>query len=125
MPRGGKREGAGNKFKWKHGKTKTIRVPIELADQVLELAKKLDQGETLVSQSEIKEKANIDYDTESKVIDLSGVSLKTFQGGPYVALEVLLFKGYEFYPSVLNQKVIDLVYKFQINKGNKSYAQEK
>ncbi len=118
MPRGGKREGAGNKFKWKHGKTKTIRVPVELADQLLELAKKLDQGETLVSQSEIKETANIDYDTESKVIDLSGVTLKTFQGIPYVSLEVLLFKGYEFYPSGLNQKVVDLAYKSQIIKGN-------
>jgi hypothetical protein len=30
--------------KWRHGATKTIRVPIVLADQVLEYAKKLDQS---------------------------------------------------------------------------------
>ena len=38
MPRGGRREGAGGRFKWNHGKTKTIRVPIELADEILEYA---------------------------------------------------------------------------------------
>ena len=30
--------------KWRHGATKTIRVPIVLADQVLEYAKKLDES---------------------------------------------------------------------------------
>lgn len=111
MPRGGKREGAGNKFKWKHGKTKTIRVPVELADQLLELAKKLDEGETVVSESEIKETANIDYDTESKVIDLSGVSLKQVNGILSVYLEDLYKKDYSFYPIQIN----DLV-KARINK---------
>jgi hypothetical protein len=31
--------------KWKHGATKTIRVPVILADRILELAKALDSGE--------------------------------------------------------------------------------
>lgn len=30
--------------KWKHGKTRTIRVPIALADQILDYAQKLDNG---------------------------------------------------------------------------------
>ena len=98
MPRGGKREGAGAKFKWKHGKTKTIRVPVELADQVLELAKKLDDGDTVVSQSEIEEIVNIDYDTESKVIDLTGVSLVTVSGQVGVRLSDLMLRGYEIKP---------------------------
>lgn len=44
MSRGGCRSGAGAKPKWKHSKTKTIRVPVDLADQVLEIAKMIDQG---------------------------------------------------------------------------------
>jgi hypothetical protein len=44
MSRGGARKGAGRVSPWNHGETKTIRVPITLADQVLETAKKLDAG---------------------------------------------------------------------------------
>lgn len=44
MGRGGCRTGAGAKSKWKSSKTKTIRVPVAIADRVLELAKMLDQG---------------------------------------------------------------------------------
>jgi O-acetyl-ADP-ribose deacetylase (regulator of RNase III) len=44
MSRGGCRSGAGAKPKWKHSETKTIRVPIAIADQVLEIAKMIDQG---------------------------------------------------------------------------------
>ena len=44
MTRGGCRSGAGAKPKWKHSRTKTIRVPVAIADQVLEIAKMLDQG---------------------------------------------------------------------------------
>ena len=32
--------------KWKHGTTRTIRVPIVLADKLLALARKLDNGES-------------------------------------------------------------------------------
>ena len=103
MPRGGKREGAGAKFKWKHGKTKTIRVPVDLADQVLELAKKLDEGETLVSQSDIEKVAIIDYDTESKVIDLTGVSLVSVSGQMGVRLSDLVSRGYQLKPVSLER----------------------
>ncbi|MEG4204213.1 hypothetical protein QUA20_09815 [Microcoleus sp. Pol7_A1] len=33
--------------KWKHGQTRTIRVPIALADRVLALARQLDNGGSL------------------------------------------------------------------------------
>lgn len=33
----------GAPFKWKHGRTKTIRVPVSLADEVMQYAKELDK----------------------------------------------------------------------------------
>ncbi|AFY73480.1 hypothetical protein Syn7502_01399 [Synechococcus sp. PCC 7502] len=35
---------------WKHGKTKTIRVPIVLAGQILEYARSLDADEAILSE---------------------------------------------------------------------------
>ncbi len=42
MPRGGLRSTSW-KATWKHGATKTIRVPIALADRVLEITRALDE----------------------------------------------------------------------------------
>jgi predicted nucleic acid-binding Zn-ribbon protein len=51
MPRGGRRENAGKKSRWESGRsfaeTKVIRVPIEFADQLLNMAHKLDAGELI------------------------------------------------------------------------------
>jgi hypothetical protein len=44
MPRGGARSNSGPSPTWKTGKTRTIRVPIALADQLLEIARQLDSG---------------------------------------------------------------------------------
>jgi hypothetical protein len=44
MNRGGNREGAGRKFKWQSGPTRTIRVPIAILEDVLEIAQGLDKG---------------------------------------------------------------------------------
>ncbi|MGL5064660.1 MAG: hypothetical protein ACRC62_32155 [Microcoleus sp.] len=42
--------------KWKHGQTRTIRVPIALADRVLALARQLDKDESLdTAESKIAE----------------------------------------------------------------------
>lgn len=86
MPRGGKREGAGGKPTWKNGKTKTIRVPIAIAEEVLKLAKELD------------EKGVIERDTESKVLDLSGITVPEIRGKRFVFLSDLLMSGYEIHP---------------------------
>ncbi len=43
MPRGGARPNSGPSPIWKHGKTKTIRVPIALADRLLEVARIMDE----------------------------------------------------------------------------------
>lgn len=54
MVRGGKRKGAGRRSIWKHSATQAIRVPKEFAAQLLEIARRLDDGEVLelVSSSE-------------------------------------------------------------------------
>ena len=46
MPRGGARENSGRKPKWNLGETKAIRVPVAIADTILEIARRLDEGET-------------------------------------------------------------------------------
>lgn len=45
MPRGGARENSGRKPKWNLGETKAIRVPVAIADTLLEIARRIDEGE--------------------------------------------------------------------------------
>lgn len=56
MPRGGKRDGAGRPSAWKHKETKLVRVPAAIVDQLMDIARKLDRGESL------------DYETKSKQV---------------------------------------------------------
>jgi hypothetical protein len=102
MPRGGKRQGAGAKPKWKNGKTKVIRLPVNLADEILAIARELDQIGYFESV------------TNSKVIDLSGISIKTVQGKSVVFLESLVLSGYEIRPMILADKIIQELYKSQL-----------
>ena len=116
MPRGGKREGAGNKFKWNHGETKTIRVPVILADRILEIAQGLDQGLIFVTQEESEKQAIIDCDTQSNVINLSGVSLRQVDGLLAVYLEDLAKKGYSFAPERIAQLVDARLQKLKLDR---------
>jgi hypothetical protein len=86
MPRGGKREGSGSKSNWKHGKTKTIRVPISLADDILNIARRLD-GQQAIESSGF-----------TQVIDLSSINIPTIRGKSFVFLEELMKLGYEIEP---------------------------
>lgn len=108
MPRGGKREGAGGKPTWKNGKTKTIRVPVVLAEEVLRIARELD------------EKGTIEHDTESKVLDLSGITVPEIRGKRFVFLQDLVRLGYEIKPYNLAVKVIEEIYKEEIKRGQKN-----
>lgn len=45
MPRGGARENSGRKPKWNLGATKAIRIPVAIADTILEIARRIDEGE--------------------------------------------------------------------------------
>lgn len=87
MARGGKREGAGGKFTWKHGKTKPVRVPIALADKILEIAKVLDEDEL--------------DEPGLSVIDLTGIAILASKEGPVVRLADLVRAGYIIKPERL------------------------
>ena len=47
---GGYREGSGQKPKWNLGKTKPIRLPVKLHQQVTEFARLLDSGEYTIEE---------------------------------------------------------------------------
>lgn len=49
--RGGYRPGAGRKGAWRHGETRTIRVPVALADRLLEIGRELDSGNDCAPES--------------------------------------------------------------------------
>ena len=65
MTRGGYRKGAGRKSAWKNKATTVIRVPEIFAEQLLDIAHKLDSGATLEFITKSKSKP-IDRITKSK-----------------------------------------------------------
>lgn len=99
MSRGGARSGAGAKSKWKHGKTKTIRVPELLADSVLEYAKTLDSSISLefLSNSE----------SAKTCLNLAGVSIHRLHGKSFVFIEDLIKLGYDIKPLKLYSAVLN------------------
>lgn len=98
MPRGGYRAGAGGKPTWRSGKTKTIRVPEALVERILQIARVLDEeGSLELSDNE----GDVRTETESKTIDLSGISIHAHQKGPAIYLADLLRAGYEIKPERL------------------------
>jgi len=94
MPRGGYRPGAGGKPKWIRGKTTVIRVPEVLADEVFRVAKLLDEGKT------------VDDVTQSKYLNLTGVSVRLVNGKPAVFIEELLRAGFKIRPLELLDRVM-------------------
>lgn len=141
MTRGGKRDGAGGKSTWEHGKTKSIRVPIALAEEILQIARQLDQGTKLgwpsstdatplplKLQKEVdlstltvskghnsSNKAIIEPETESKVLDLSGISIKQHDGAISVHLEDLVKAGYKIRPEKIAQLVEARIQKLKVD----------
>ena len=93
MPRGGYREGAGAKPAWISCETIVIRVPKSLSDEVIRLARLLDEGKT------------VDDITKSKYLDLSGVSIRNIDSKHAVFLEDLLSKGFKIRPLSLVDKI--------------------
>lgn len=101
MPRGGKREGAGGVSTWKHGKTKTIRVPIALADKVMAVARWMDDPSEQIDPVT----ASIVPVTGSNVLDLSRISVTHVNGEIAVKLEDLVGLGYVLQPPSLAEMV--------------------
>jgi hypothetical protein len=101
MTRGGRREGAGGKYKWKNGRTKVVRIPESLEKEILDFAMALDALEGFDSVTH----SACDDVTRSKMIDLTGVLVRSFNGNPCVYLADLLRVGYSIYPEELAESV--------------------
>ncbi len=101
MPRGGKREGSGLKPVWNAGKTKVIRVPESLVGKIMEFAKILDSEFSL---NDVTQPEN-DSVTISKVINLSGVTIRAFPNGAGVYLSDLVRAGYFLKPDSISKLV--------------------
>lgn len=93
MPRGGYREGAGGKPKWIRGKTTVIRVPEVLTEEILRLARLLDEGKS------------VDDVTKSKYLDLSKISIRYVGGKPAIFVEDLLKANFKIRPIELVDKL--------------------
>lgn len=93
MPKGGLRPRATDgslehliKPKWQSGPTQTIRVPRTLASQLLELAHRLDSGETLdLTQDNNTGSKQAIADYQQAIALLKKAILPTSQGGAYKA----------------------------------------
>lgn len=116
MPRGGQRANAGAKSTWNAGATKTIRVPIAIADKLLQIARQIDADYESSEKSNHDNYATIEPVTDSKVINLSGVSLRQVDGILSVYLEDLVSKGYTLVPSSIDNMVKSRIKKKQIDK---------
>jgi hypothetical protein len=101
MSKGGKRKGAGGKSSWNNAKTKVIRVPEVLADRILEIARLLDSELPFETVTPLKNESV----TDSKLLDLSGISIKAFPNGSGVYLVDLVRAGYILKPDVLARSV--------------------
>jgi hypothetical protein len=93
MVRGGRRDGAGRKATWAKGETKTIRVPVALAEELLRIAHLLDENKT------------VDDVTKSKHIDLSGVPVQVVNDQSAVLLKNLIKAGFKIRPFGLQDSV--------------------
>jgi len=71
--RGGARPGAGGGARWKHGRTKLVRLPVALLDEILEVARYMDQNEGKLPPS-ARPLITLGHLSES----LSGEELKEF-----------------------------------------------
>lgn len=101
MARGGKREGAGGRPKWAHGKTKVIRVPEALSEIVVSFIEFLD---TTLNPANVTW-SNSDNVTESKTVDLTGITIRSFNGNPCIYVSDLARVGYKIHPERLANSI--------------------
>lgn len=106
MPRGGHRNKAGRPSTWKSGckfsETKLIRVPIAIADQLLEIAHKLDEGSFLDSTS--KQLSLLESDQITLETRLSGVQLGARLGVSSAAFTPILKRGADAFARYTQEK---------------------
>lgn len=106
MPRGGRREKSGRRSTWNSGcsfgDTKLIRVPRAIADQLLEIAHKIDAGESLdlvTKQLSLLPPNKITSDTR-----LTGVHLGARIGVSSAALTPILKRSAEEFASYTQER---------------------
>ena len=67
--RGGYRPGAGRKGEWRSGKTKAVKLPEKLVDEITAIARALDEGqEVKIVGNESVAESNFETVTESKSV---------------------------------------------------------
>ncbi len=76
--RGGYRENAGRKSGWNHSQTCTIRIPKTFASQLVELARRLDNGEKIVTNTGSKCLGK-DFVTQSITVESASGGLVSYQ----------------------------------------------
>lgn len=85
--RGGYRPGAGNTYKWKHGETKAVRIPIAIADQILKAAEAIDQGQQLIFNDCVTQSEKIEL-TKLDELDRENLELHEKVGNLTLALQL-------------------------------------
>lgn len=84
--RGGYRENAGRKSSWNHRDTCTIRIPKPFAEQLVELARRLDNGEIIDTETE----SNLEHDsvTESTELGVAPLDSPTAQADKAASIDI-------------------------------------
>lgn len=109
MPRGGVRKGAGKKSSWKSGchfhQTKLIRVPSAIADQLLEIAHWLDQGNEIEKinkpiQRELSLPSNVPME---KVTNSSGYNETEFAQEIEASRNTLKYKKKKYLDGLISE----------------------
>jgi chromosome segregation ATPase len=92
---GGSRPGAGNKYKWKSGETKAIRIPIAIADEVLKAAQAIDEGKSpLINDCVTQSSAEESNELTNRKAELEQVKAYNSKLSKEVSeLETKLFKA--------------------------------
>ena len=83
MPRGGHREGAGRKGGWKNFETQVIRVPKVFVAQLMDIARRLDLGESeIVTSSTLPEVDPVEMIVESEILQVNPDQMDLFSLPP-------------------------------------------
>lgn len=85
--RGGYRENAGRKSSWNHGDTCTIRIPKSFASQLVQLARRLDNGEEIDTDTESKSWKN-DFVTKSFLPGVDRLDSPTAQANKAARIDI-------------------------------------
>lgn len=111
MSRGGKRKGAGRRSTWKSGckfeDTKLIRVPTAIASEVMEIAHRLDSGESLDLVTKSKEHTQLSLLPPNE--PLNGVELANRLGVSSAAFTPVLKRGRDAFAEYTKERDPDSV----------------